>query len=187
MDMPKERPTTLEEMTGCVARFAELRGSEEAFVDSRLPGSRRRKINIIGNGVVERTDVPDLQPNIALPAHGFNLGMIQCDPGNGSALHRHKTEEVFMPLVGAWAITFMTDAGQQEIVLQPFDTIHVPVGIYRGFRYVGSGRGTLLTLIGGPDAGKVEWTPEVYDQAAGTGLQRDAAGNLLVGRQKTTA
>src|SRR5258705_13271556 len=111
MDMPKERNTTLEEMTACVARFAELRGSEEAFVDTRLPGCRRRKINIIGNGVVERTDVPDLQPNIALPAYGFSLGMIQCDQGNGSALHRHKTEEVFMPLVGASAGTFVTHEG----------------------------------------------------------------------------
>jgi hypothetical protein len=39
----------------------------------------------------------------------------------------------------------------------------------------------LLTLIGGPDPGKVEWTPEVYDQAAETGLKRDAAGNLVIG------
>ena len=181
MDMPKERNTTLEEMTACTARFTHLRGSEEAFVDSRLPGSRRRKINIIGNGVVERTGVPELAPNIPLPAYGFNLGMIQCDPGNGSALHRHKTEEVFMPLVGAWAVTFMTAEGQKEIVLQPFDTVHVPVGVYRGFRYVGEGKGTLLTLIGGPDAGKVEWTPEVYEQAAQTGMRRDAAGNLRIG------
>ena len=29
------------EMERFVARFARLRGSEEAFVDSRLPGSRR--------------------------------------------------------------------------------------------------------------------------------------------------
>jgi quercetin dioxygenase-like cupin family protein len=185
MDMTESMPgpssTTLEEMMNCVARFAELRGSEEAFVDSRLPGCRRRKINIVGSGVTERADLPDLAPNIALPAHGFNLGMIQCDPGNGTALHRHKTEEVFMPLIGPWAITFMTAAGQKEIVLQPFDTIHVPIGVYRGFRYVGEGRGTLLTLIGGPDAGKVEWTPEVYENAARTGLSHDAAGNLKVG------
>jgi quercetin dioxygenase-like cupin family protein len=177
--MPEARHTSVEEMRKCIARFSELRGSEEAFVDSRLPGCRRRKINIIGNGVVERTDLPELQPNIPLPAHGFNLGMIQCDPGQGTALHRHRTEEVFMPLVGTWAVTFMTAEGQEEIVLQPFDTVHVPVGVYRGFRYLGEGRGTLLTLIGGPDAGKVEWTPEVYDRAARTGLSRDAAGNLL--------
>ena len=112
MDMTEPMPgpsgTTLEAMQKCVARFAELRGSEEAFVDSRLPGCRRRKINLVGSGVTE-------------------------------------------------------------------------LGVYRGFRYVGEGRGTLLTLIGGPDPGKVEWTPEVYDAAYKTGLSRDAAGNLRVG------
>lgn len=174
------RNISVAEMTKYVARFRDLKGSEEAFVDSRLPGSRRRKINIIGNGVVERTDLDDLAPNIPLPAHGFNLGMIQCDPGNGTKLHAHTTEEVFMPLIGPWAVTFMTDQGEREIILQPFDTVHVPVGVYRGFRYVGEGKGTLLTLIGGPDCGKVQWYPGVLEDAAATGLARDEKGNLLV-------
>ncbi len=174
------RNTTLAEMSKFVARFKDLKGSEEAFVDSRLPGSRRKKINLIGMGVVERTDMPDLLPNIPLAAHGFNLGMIQCEPGNGTKLHAHTTEEVFIPLVGPWAVTFMTDEGEREIILQPFDCVHVPVGVYRGFRYVGEGKGTLLTLIGGPDCGKVEWYPGVLDQAAATGLARDAKGNLVV-------
>jgi mannose-6-phosphate isomerase-like protein (cupin superfamily) len=174
------RNISIEEMNRCVARFRDLKGSEEAFVDSRLPGSRRYKINVIGNGVVERTDLPELAPNIALPAHGFNLGMIQCEPGNGTRLHAHTTEEVFIPLVGPWAVTFMTAEGEREIVLQPFDTVHVPKGVYRGFRYVGEGKGTLLTLIGGPDCGKVQWYPGVLDEAAGTGLARDDAGNLVL-------
>jgi mannose-6-phosphate isomerase-like protein (cupin superfamily) len=107
---------------------------------------------------------------------GFNLGMIQCDPGNGASLHSHTTEEVFMPLVGPWAVTWLNDAGEQEIILQPFDCIHVPVGVYRGFRYVGEGRGTLLTLIGGPDAGKVAWEPSVLARAAAQGLSRNTEG-----------
>ncbi len=180
MNEIETRDTTVDEMQKYVARFKDLRGSEEAYVDSRLPGSRRRKINLIGMGVVERADLPDLQPNIPLGAHGFNLGMIQCDPGNGTKLHAHTTEEVFMPLVGRWAITFMTAAGQKEIVLDPFDTIHVPTGVYRGFRYVGTGKGTLLTLIGGPDCGKVQWAPGVMEEAAATGLARDEQGNLVV-------
>ncbi|MPZ44242.1 MAG: hypothetical protein GEV05_12715 [Betaproteobacteria bacterium] len=177
------RNISIGEMNQYIARFRDLKGSEEAFVDSRLPGSRRNKINIIGNGVVERTDLPDLRPNIPLPAHGFNLGMIQCEPGNGTKLHAHTTEEVFMPLIGPWVVTFMTDEGEREIVLQPFDTVHVPVGVYRGFRYVGEGKGTLLTLIGGPDCGKVQWYPGVLQEAQGTGLARDHKGNLVVDTQ----
>ena len=171
---------TVEEMERNVARFANLHGSSEAYIDSRLPGHQRRKINLVGMGVVEAADNPDLRPNIPLPAHGFNLGMIQAEPGNGAALHAHTTEEVFMPLVGAWAIVWMTDEGEKEIVLEPFDSISVPIGIYRGFRYVGEGTGTLLTLIGGPDAGRVAWHPSVTSAAAETGLTRNQAGDLEV-------
>jgi mannose-6-phosphate isomerase-like protein (cupin superfamily) len=166
------------EMERFVARFATLRGSEEAFVDSKLPGARRFKINLVGMGVVEREDLPDLKPNIPLPARGFNLGMIQCEHGNGASLHSHTTEEVFMPLVGPWAVTWQTSEGVKEIVLQPFDTIHVPVGVFRGFRYVGEGKGTLLTIIGGPDAGKVAWEPGVLVAAATMGVTRDAEGQV---------
>lgn len=169
---------SVSEMERFVARFDRLRGSEEAFVDSKLPGSRRFKINLVGMGVVERDDIPDLKPNIPLPAHGFNLGMIQAERGNGAALHSHTTEEVFMPLVGPWEVFWRTDAGEQALVLQPFDCIHVPVGVFRGFRYVGEGKGTLLTIIGGPDAGKVAWEPQVLARAAAMGVSRDADGQV---------
>src|SRR3546814_1693345 len=90
--------------------------------------------------------------------------------GNGAALHAHETEEVFMPLIGPWAIVWMTDDGEKEIVLEPFDTISIPMGVYRGFRYVGDGKGTLLTLIGGPDAGKDDWHSEVQTDRKSTRL-----------------
>ncbi len=170
---------SVEQMESYVARFSELRGSNEAYIDSRLAGHRRRKINLIGMGVVEAADAPDLQPNIPLPAHGFNLGMIQAEHGNGAAMHAHETEEVFMPLVGRWAITWLSGDAEKEIVLDPFDTISVPIGIYRGFRYVGEGTGTLLTLIGGPDAGRVDWHPSVVEAAAETGLTRSPEGDLV--------
>ena len=83
-----------------------------------------------------------------------------------------------MPLVGPWAVVWMTEDGEKEIILQPFDCIHVPMGVYRGFRYVGEGRGTLLTLIGGPDAGKVAWEPSVLEKAAAMGVSRDASGQV---------
>jgi mannose-6-phosphate isomerase-like protein (cupin superfamily) len=166
------------EMERFVARFDRLRGSEEAFVDSKLPGGRRFKINLIGMGVVERDDVPDLKPNIPLPATGFNLGMIQAEKGNGASLHSHTTEEVFMPLIGPWEVYWQTPEGEKSLVLQPFDCIHVPVGVYRGFRHVGEGMGTLLTIIGGPDAGKVAWEPGVLARAAAMGISRDASGQV---------
>ena len=55
----------------------------------RVRGAVRDVPLLVGSGVTERTDLADLAPNIALPAHGFSLGMIQCDQGNGTALHRY--------------------------------------------------------------------------------------------------
>lgn len=177
--VPDSQNISVEQMEGFVARFNSLKGSEEAFVDSKLPGAKRFKINLVGMGVVERNDVAALRPNIPLPAFGFNLGMIQAETGNGASLHAHQTEEVFMPLIGPWAVFWQAQDGVKELILQPYDCINVPVGVYRGFRYVGEGTGTLLTIIGGPDAGKVTWDPEVLAAAAAAGMSRDAAGNLV--------
>lgn len=176
MDEPR---ISQEEMLHYVARFNELRGSEEAFLDSRLPNGRRTKINLIGMGVVEKEGDPNLRPNIPLPAFGFNLGMIVAEKGNGAALHAHKTEEVFMPLVGPWAVIWREGEAEHEVVLEAFDTISVPIGVHRGFRYLGEGKGVLLTLIGGPEAGKVAWHPSVLAAAARTGLAIDPSGQLV--------
>jgi hypothetical protein len=113
------------EMEGYVARFQNLHGSEEALVDSQLPGAWRLNINLFGMGVVEQSNIPELRPNIPLPTLGFNHGTIQYDPGNGASLHSLTTEEVFMPLIGPRAVTWLNDDGEQEIILQPFDSIYV--------------------------------------------------------------
>ena len=176
MDEPRISPEAMEQN---VARFKRLEGSREAYLDSRLPGHQRTKINLIGMGVIEAESDPALRPAIPLPAHGFNLGMIVAEHGNGAALHAHKTEEAFMALVGPWAVTWRAGEHVHEIVLAPFDTISVPIGVYRGFHYVGEGRGVLLTLIGGPDPGKVAWHPSVIAAAAKTGLGVDAQGRLV--------
>jgi hypothetical protein len=166
------------EMAGYVARFQNLHGSEEAFVDSQLPGARPLNSNLFGTGVVEQSNIQELRPNIPLPTLGFNYGMIQCDPGNGASLHSLTAEEVFMPLIGPRAVTWLNEAGEQEITLQPSDCIHDPVGLYRGFRHVCEGRGTLLTLIGGPDTGQVSQEPGVLARAAAQGLSRNSEGEV---------
>ncbi|MBO6784852.1 MAG: cupin domain-containing protein, partial [Alphaproteobacteria bacterium] len=61
----------------------------------------------------------------------------------------------------------------------PFDSISIPQGVYRGFRHVSEGKGTLLTIIGGPDAGRVDWHPTITDAAEQSGLARNEAGDLV--------
>lgn len=139
------------EMEGYVARFQNRQGSE---------------------------DIQELRPNILPPALGFNHGMIPCDVGNGASLHSLTAQEVFIPLIGPWAVTWPNGAEEQEINLQPSDCIHDPAGLHRGFRHVCEGRGTLLTLISGPDTGQVSQEPGVLARAAAQGLFRVSGGEV---------
>ncbi len=61
------RNLPVEEMERYVTRFSNLHGSGEAYIDSRLPGHRRHKINLVGMGVVEAADIPDCSPIFRCP------------------------------------------------------------------------------------------------------------------------
>ena len=170
----KTRHAPMDEMLKRVARFQDLKPSRQAFVDSLIPGHEREIFNVIGRGVTEDTT---LSPAIT-DARDFNLTLVRAEPGKGAALHAHPTVEVFMALSGRWAV-YWGDAGEQELVLDQWDTISVPPGVMRGFRNAGPEAGYLMAILGGTDAGHVSWSPDVLEQATATGLALDTAGNLI--------
>jgi hypothetical protein len=161
-----------------VARFKSLRGSTNAYVDSNMPHCKRVKFNIVGIGVTENESDPNLRPNIALTATGFNVGMLECENGEGTAPHSHKSEEFFMPLIGPWRVFWLDGETEHHVDLEPFDSVMWPVDCYRWFRYIGEGKGRLLTIIAEP-AGKVTYLPG-YEQetAVRTGIVRKADGTI---------
>jgi quercetin dioxygenase-like cupin family protein len=165
-----------------VARLRTLRGSEVAFVDQKIPGYQREIINIIGMSVTENVTEPALAPKIKAPAHGFAVTYIRNTPkGHGAALHRHPTEEVFIALKGPWSVFWLEGETEREVILQPGDTVSVPIGVYRGFRNASDDPdATLIAIIGGPDTGKVDWHPTVIEEARRTGLSVDDEGNLVI-------
>ncbi len=168
------RHVSMTEMLTRVARYDELQASTEAFVDSLVPGHEREIINVIGHGVTE-----DARLNPAITdAQDFHLTLIRAEPGKGAALHAHKTLEVFMPLSGRWAV-FWGDQGEQEIVLERWDTISVPVGVMRGFRNAGNDGALLMSILGGTDPGRVTWAPQVLEAALKSPLRLDAKGNVV--------
>jgi quercetin dioxygenase-like cupin family protein len=165
-----------------VARLDAMKGSDLAFLDQRIPGYQREIINIIGMGVVENLDDPDLRPKIAAPAHGFAVTYVRHTPkGHGAALHRHPTEEVFIAAKGPWEVFWLEGEIERTVTLQPGDIVNVPIGIYRGFRNAGDDpEATLIAVVGGPDTGKVDWHPSVIEAARQTGLSVDDDGKLIV-------
>lgn len=162
------------EMGKRVARFTQLKPSPRAFVDSLLPGHEREIFNVIGRGVTEDAS---LNPAIS-DARDFNLTLVHAHPDKGAALHAHPTVEVFMPLSGRWIVSW-GDHGENEITLEQWDVISVPPGVMRGFRNAGSEPGYLLAILGGTDAGRVAWAPQVLERARQTGLRLDEHGNLV--------
>lgn len=165
-------PVEADPLAGRVARFADLEPSSALFIDTVLPGYARTIWSIVGQNVGENRDV---QP--AVPPDGFHLAVIEAEPGNGSALHTHTTVEVFMALTGSWRV-FYGDAGQLEVVLEQWDVCSVPPGVWRGFENHGDTAAHLLAIVGGTDAGRLTWAPEILDRARARGRTLDEQGYM---------
>ena len=84
----------------CVARAKNVRAMDLAFLDQRIPRYERDIINMVGMGVTENAT---LKPNVKTGAAGFSVTYIRAKTGKGAALHRHATEEVFIPVKGPLA------------------------------------------------------------------------------------
>jgi quercetin dioxygenase-like cupin family protein len=164
------------------ARLREVEGSGIAFLDQKIPGYQREIINMIGMGVVENVADPNLIPKIKAPAAGFAVTYVRNTPrGQGAALHRHPTEEVFIALKGPWEVFWLEGETERRLRLDEGDIVNVPIGIYRGFRNAGDNPdATLIAIVGGPDPGKVDWHPSVITAARATGLSVDDDGRLVI-------
>ena len=164
----------IDQIRARTARFEKLRPSAEAFVDTRIPEHERDIYNVIGPGV---TEDPGLEPAITA-VEGFNVTYIGAAPGKGAALHSHPTVEVFVVLTGRWVVYWGED-GDGETELNTLDMISVPVGVMRGFRNVGDEHAFLMAILGGNDAGRVDWAKSVLSRAKETGLELGADGDLV--------
>ena len=102
-----------------IARLDQVKGSDIAFLDQRIPAYRREIINIIGMGVTENVKDPDLAAKIKAPAHGFAIAYARGPKGCGAALHRHPTEEVFLTLKGKWEIYWLESDTERSVFLDP--------------------------------------------------------------------
>ncbi len=163
---------SLAEMERHVARFVKLKSTSRAFIDTFIPGHERDIYQIIGTGPLEDPDA-----KAPIPPQDFHVAIIKADPGKGAALHSHLTQEVFMPLTGRWSI-YWGPRGDKEVILDPYDTISVPVHVMRGFRNAGTESALLLAVVGGHDPGRVGWPDQMKDQARGIGYELTTDGSF---------
>jgi mannose-6-phosphate isomerase-like protein (cupin superfamily) len=163
---------SVDPLQGRVARLGELAPSDALFVDTAIPGYARTIWSIIGPNVGENRNA-----QVAIPPEDFNLAVIEAEPGNGSALHTHTTVEVFMALSGRWQI-FYGENEEWETFLEQWDVCSVPAGVWRGFRNAGSAPAKLLAIVGGTDAGRLTWAPQVLEEAEKRGMTLDEQGYM---------
>ena len=162
-------------LEGRVWRFGEDEPNPALFIDTALPGGARRIWSVIGENVGE-----DRRVRAPIPPDDFHVAFIEAEPGNGSHLHTHTTVEVFIPLSGSWALPYASTADGElsEIVLERWDVCSIPPGIWRGFRNAGSEKAELMVIVGGTDAGRLEWAPSVIEAARSVGQELDDHGYM---------
>ena len=135
MEHPKQ---TQESMAARVMRFEELKGKgiPIMFIDSMLPGHMRMNYAVIGDTAAENPDY-SIQRAITEP-HRYQIGMAWAPPGCGPAWHTHDYTESFFILSGPWTFFWGNeddpDKVEGEFVLNEWDMISLPPGMYRQLR-----------------------------------------------------
>jgi len=177
MDQAERPPTSLDQLLAKrLVRYADLKPCTTAFIDTRTPGRQQKEnFTIIGPGVAEN---PDQFVHIE-EAHGFNIGGARQPPGCINSQHSHETAEVFVIHSGTWAFYLGPECEDGEVVLEPGDTISIPVNVFRGFKNVGNDVGFMFAVLGGDDPGHVTWAPYVFDSATKYGLILLEDGSLV--------
>jgi quercetin dioxygenase-like cupin family protein len=171
------------EMQKRIVRFSDLkrRGVPLMFIDSVLPGHHRMNYAVIGDTASEN---PEFTPYLTQP-HKFQIGMVNAPPGNGPAYHTHDYIEMFIVLTGRWRYYWGNDAEKEpegEAVLDPWDMISLPAGLWRGFENVSNEPAWLLAVLEPHDVftGKDPyWAPHVVRQAEAFGFRADGKGKMI--------
>lgn len=185
---PREHPaqgSELGAMEGLVSRFSELleRPTALMFIDSPLPHHQRLNYAVIGDTASEN---PNFAPLITTP-HGFQIGMVKAEPGNGPAYHTHDYIECFVPLTDhKWRFYWgeHEDRATHETLLEKWDLISLPPKLWRGFEVLPGedGPAWLFAVLETHDVFTFKdphWSPYVIRAAERLGYAADETGKMV--------
>lgn len=165
-----------QELARRTIRRADYVSCNQAFIDTRTPGSdRKENYSIIGPGV---TQSEAQVINLSEP-HGFNIGAAAMPKGVVNSLHLHFTAEVFLNWRGRWLLRWGPEGADGELLLEEGDIASVPTWIFRGFTNAGPDNGWLFTVLGFDNTGGIIWGPSVLEEAKGHGLHLTLDNRLI--------
>lgn len=100
---------------------------------------------------------------------GLEVAIVECPPGNGAELHAHeRTTESFMALDGRYEIIW-GHQGENSILLEPYDFVSVPPGVYRAFRNADDHEAKMLVFIQGANGDSMN--DITYEASVGQRIQ----------------
>ena len=182
-DHPKQ---TAESMAKRIMRFDELKhkGIPLMFIDSILPGHWRMNYAVIGDTASENPDFA-VQRAITDP-HKFQIGMGWAPSGCGPHWHTHDYIEAFFILKGPWKFYWGNDEDpdnpEGDFILNEWDMISLPPGMWRRFEYIGDEIGWFFAVLESHQVfeGKDPyWPPKVVQEAEEAGFAANEAGKMV--------
>jgi hypothetical protein len=99
--------------------------------------------------------------------------------GNGNALHRHNSVEIFVALDAPFEIAYGSK-GQYKAMLLPWDIVACPAEAIHSYKNMGEDGGQILTFLCGKPS--ITWASGVVEQARKNGAICDDTGILLTSR-----
>jgi quercetin dioxygenase-like cupin family protein len=179
---------TQESMSKGVAYFDRYKhnGIPVMFIDSVIPDHYRMNYAIVGDTASENPDFEN-QRAISTP-HNFQIGMGWAPPGNGPHWHTHDYVEMFVPLKGPWRFFWSNDPnpatpeGEGSFLLNEWDVISLPPGVYRRFENAGTEIAWFFAVL---ESHKVYegkdpyWSPIVEKAAGEQGFQASEQGKMI--------
>lgn len=164
---------------------------ERPFLCSNLRGGGVQLSPVIGYGLVEdRRVVPHLHE-----PHSFSVAWLRGRPDDGMLTHRHDRTQVVVAKAGTWEVRVNRGDDEQRVRLAELDSLSVPVNAWRSFHVVDTdtgraaepGTAELLVVTGGDARVRLDWAPEVVDEARQSGDVLDPNGYLAPASVLATA
>lgn len=155
-----------------VARYSQLPQFDASILDTYIPQCKRLTQLHFGH-IVSNPHAP-----MAFKEKmGYNMTFNLVPPGNGNALHMHRSIEIFVALDGRWEIAWGMK-GEHTVVLQPWDFVAVPARVCHSYKNIEEDTAqNIMTIL--PGKSWITWAPHVVGEARQNGAECDDNGMLL--------
>jgi mannose-6-phosphate isomerase-like protein (cupin superfamily) len=145
-----------------------------ATLDTALPGHGWQLAPVIGWGLSQHREH---RPAVVEP-QGFSVEWIKVPAGQRSAAFELAETAVLVHSDGPLAVDFNRGADTLRVELGPWDTLSIPVGVWRQFVNTGTEDAHALLVIAGDARKTPQFDSEVKTAALAADLALDAGGRL---------